>query len=380
MATAEPEKLRNDVLRQIEYYFSDLALPYDDFLKAAYDENDKAILVATLAESPRIVKMLPERAAEERASLIVELVEAESDSLRVVDGIKLARIYPLPDDDEAAPRSVYLGGCAKWVGVEALKTALAGSSAASTFMPIVSIRRLRDVQRDRAYSGQLFIECESVEKAVALQVSAGRGSCGIACAKSKVLSEFYARQHASVLEQRLKLATKKRPRDEGGEGAGSSGSAVVEESAEAKAAREAAEASAREAKAAEDRLLVLRFEGAGEGAGREEVAAVLPADSAVAYIDFSRGDTSGHVRFESAAGCQAALDALTADGANVQVGSATPSWRLLAVDESAQYWSAYRERAAANKRQRGGAKAGKGGGKGRGKGKGGWRGRGGGRR
>ena len=36
------------------------------------------------------------------------------------------------------------------------------------------------------------------------------------------------------------------------------------------------------------RKLVLRFEGAGEGAGREEVQAVMPKDVTVKYIDFSR--------------------------------------------------------------------------------------------
>merc|ERR1719502_1143422 len=108
--------------------------------------------------------LLADLSHEERVALIAELVGGESDSLRVVD-TKLARVYPLPDDDEAAQRSVYLGGCSKQLDVAALQAALAGSTASSTFLPIVSIRRLRDLQRDRSFSGQLFIECESVEKA-----------------------------------------------------------------------------------------------------------------------------------------------------------------------------------------------------------------------
>lgn len=44
---------RANVLRQIEFYLSDQALPYDDFFKKAYDEGGNAIPLELLAESPR---------------------------------------------------------------------------------------------------------------------------------------------------------------------------------------------------------------------------------------------------------------------------------------------------------------------------------------
>ena len=380
MATAADAKQRTNVLRQIEYYLSDVALPYDDFFLNAYNEGGDAIPIATLADSPRIKQMLASHSADERAALIKELVEGESDSLKLAerDPLKVTRTYPLPTKDEAAPRSVYLGGVAKHLDEEALKSGLERATGAESYLPILSIRRLRDLQRDRSYSGMIFVECESAEKAEALMKAAMRNGCGVVCMKAKLLSDFYERQHASVLEQRQKMASKKRPRAEDGESGGAAGSAPAIESAEEVAAREAAEAAAKAAQAIEERKLVLRFEGiVGEEVGREEVtAAVAKAAPSckVAYIDFSRGEATGHIRFENAEGCAGALSALTAEGASVDVGGAAPTWRMLSEEESASYWQVYHDRQAekrGNKKPRFGG--GKGGGKGKGKGKGkGW--------
>ena len=375
--SAPSASLRASVLRQVEYYFCDVALPYDEFLLGQYKEHG-GIPVTTLADSPRIIKMLDPATAEERAALIAEVLEAESDTLKVVDG-KITRLFPLPLEDEAAPRSVYISGAPKHLDGPALQAALAEGPSAASYLPIVSVHRLRDLQRDRSFSGQFFIECEDAEKAEALRSAADKSRCNVICQKAKLLVDFFAKQHESQLEQREKLAGKKRAREEKGDAGGTSAAAPpqAEETPEAKAEREAKEAAAKEAQAAEERKLVLRFEGAGEGAGREEVQAVMPKDVTVKYIDFSReGERVGHVRFESADGCTAALEALTATPP--PVGDATPSWRMLTVEESAAYWASFhekrREQQAHKKQNRGGGKGGKGkGGWGRGRGRGGGR-------
>jgi lupus La protein len=259
-------------------------------------------------------------------------------------------------DDEAAPRSVYLGGCAKHLDVARLRASLEGCAAAAGFLPIVSIRRLRDLKVDRSYSGQVFVECDGAEKAQALLQAANKNACGVACTKAKLLKDFFDRQHSTMLEQRAKRAAagssgeRKRPRGP-----------EAEESAEARAEREAREAAQAEA----ERMLVLRFEGAGEGADREAVDAAVRPHAKLAFIDFARGEVNGHVRFDTAEGCKAALDALSAPGADAAVGGAVPTWRLLTAQEAAEYWDAYRTHAKQAKRQKGG---GKGGGKGKGKG------------
>lgn len=374
------DRRRAEVLRQIEFYLSDLALPYDEFFKAAFDKGGGAIPLETLVGAPRIIKLLDGLDAAARQAFVKEVVEAESDTVRIVDEDKLGRIYPLPSEDPKATCSVYLSGCAKNLDSSQLTAQLESSRAAygSEFLPVVSMRRLRDLQRDRAYSGQLIVECENGDKAEALVRAANKGACGIPCNKAKLLKDFYDKQHECALEQRAKIAAKRAAKADGSGGGGAAGEKRprTEETAEEAAEREKQEAAAAEA----DRLLVLKFEGAGAEADREAVEALLaPLGLKPAYINYSRGESTGHVRFSEAGECKVALDALaaggSAHGAKLGGEDAAPTWRMLTAEESAEYWAAYRDRKKDSKRQRSGGGKGRGGkGFGRGgKGKGGGR-------
>ena len=358
------EKRRADTLRQIEFYLSDGALPHDEFFLTTYQANG-GIPVSTLAESPRIVTFLEGLDATARQNVIVEVIQAESDSVRIEhegETSKAVRIFPLPSEDPKATRSIYLGGCAKDRAVEQLMENLANSRGAKelSFLPIVSIRRLRDLQRDRAYSGQLFIECEDEEKAAALLKAADKGTCGIDCNKARLLKDFFDKQHEFVLEQRAKIAAKRLAKGDGSAG-GASGAPKdkrprVEETDEERTVREKNEAE-----------LVIRFEGAGPSADRESVEALLsPLGIRAAYINYSRGESVGDVRFAKPEECKAVLEAVSEGGSahGVKLGGeeSVPTWRMLTADESTEYWVNYRERKKDAKRQRSGR--GKGGGKG----------------
>lgn len=368
---------RNALLRQLEYYFSDVAFPYDDFLQGEADEAG-SIPAETLAASPRLVSMTPDLTVEARTALLLELV-AESASLgsptvKKVGEDRLSRVHPLPLEDAAAPRSVYISGAPKDASEEILKAQLSGSSAAADFEPVVSVRRLRDVQKDRSYSGQLFVECEDATKAAALCKAAAKGAAGVTCTKVKLLCDFFKGQHESILEQREKRAAK------AAGGGGAAGSKREREAPAPPTAEELAAAAAkRKAEAAEFGKLVLRFEGAGESADREGCEALCKTfqteECKLAFVDFARGETNGHLRFTSTAGAEAALTALSSGGA--ELGGAAPTWRVLDEAEAEAYFDAYtvkrdERRAQGHKRHKGGGKGGKGKGGGRGRGRGRW--------
>ena len=85
--------------------------------------------------------------------------------------------------------------------------------------------------------------------------------------------------------------------------------------------------------------VVLRFEGASENTNRNDLlAACSQGGGDVAFVDFRFGDTSGAVRFKTAEGCQAALQAL--QGGAVEISGQVPSWRLLSEEEEDAYRSA----------------------------------------
>ena len=100
------DKAADSLLRQVEYYFSDLSFPYDSFLQGEANA-DGAVSACTLAGAPAIINKLPQLSAAERAAAIIEAA-GRSDSVQLVSdgegGVRIARIYPLPAADEAKHR------------------------------------------------------------------------------------------------------------------------------------------------------------------------------------------------------------------------------------------------------------------------------------
>jgi len=340
------DKVADALLRQIEYYFSDLSFPYDSFLQGEADE-DGAVRACTLAGAPAIVNKLSQLSAAEREAAIIE-VTRRSDSVRLTSDAesdaRIARIYPLPTADEAKHRSVYLSGVAKTLDEQAAIAMLHDAEGSEKWRPVVSVRRLRDLQRDRAFTGQLVVRLDDEGKAGALLRAVNKGA--IACNKGKILADFYESQDRTIQEQKEKRAAKEK---QGGGGGSSAKRAAPQPSPASEA----------------ERNLVLRFEGAGATADRECVQEACSAHAEVAYINFSRGEKDGCVRFKSQAGATAALEKLAAGTADI--GGAAPSWRRLSAEEEDKYFAEMREaRQHSQKRPRGGGSRGRGYGRGRG--------------
>ena len=342
-AAETPAVNEEDVLRQLEFYFCDVAYPFDEFLQSKADAAG-SIAADIIAGSPRMITLCASLDGAARAALLL-VVAARSDSVVVVGADRLARRYPLPKDDATATRSVYLSGLPKDKDDDALRALLLQPSASAEWAPVVSVRRQRDLKAGRAFSGQVFVECESEEKAAALLRYASRG--GFDCRKAKLLSDFFESQASSILEQKQK-------RKSGGGGGGGGGPSVA---VGAKRGRDAAAAD--DGRPAPERGCVLKFEGVGAAATREAIAALAAKHGDVAFTEFWPGKTDGFVRYKAAASATAALAAITTE----DVGGAVPTWRLLAPEEEEAY------RAGNKQRRRGGG----GGGRGRGRGRGGGR-------
>ena len=199
-AAETPQVNEEDVLRQLEFYFCDVAYPFDEFLQSKADAAG-SIAADIIAGSPRMITLCASLDGAARAALLLA-VAARSDSVVVVGADRIARRYPLPKDDATATRSVYLSGLPKDKDDDALRALLLQPSASAEWAPVVSVRRQRDLKAGRAFSGQVFVECESEEKAAALLRYASRG--GFDCRKAKLLSDFFESQASSILEQKQK--------------------------------------------------------------------------------------------------------------------------------------------------------------------------------
>ena len=306
MTTLSPAQ-QQSLLRQLEYYFSDESFSFDDFLQSEADASG-AVPVATLAAFPRIAGMLPDQTDEQRQAELL-IAAALSDSVVVSGEGHIKRLFPLPQDDTAAERSLFLSGFRKGVPEAEVRAAIAAHASAEAFGPILSVRRLRDLRRDRSFSGLAFLEFEKEDGAAAAAAAAEAGEVRLPSGKplkGMLLSRHYALQ-TEVVE------TRRRQRDE--------------------------------SKLPEGK--VLKVSGLGAGTGREELTALLEPHAEVAYVDVRRGGTDGFVRFRTAQAAALALAALTAEAeAAGEVPSSTfeplpppPGWSLLEAGALEAYWA-----------------------------------------
>ena len=299
LTTAKQQSL----LRQLEYYFSDESFSFDDFLQSEADASG-AVPIATLAAFPRIVGMLPDQTDEQRQAELLTAA-ALSDSVVVTGESHIKRLFPLPQDDPAAERSLFLSGFRKGVPEAEVRAAIAAHASAEAFGQILSVRRLRDLRRDRSFSGLAFVEFEKEDGAAAAAAAAEAGEVRLPNGKPLkgiLLSRHYALQ-AEITE------TRRRQRDE--------------------------------SKLPEGK--VLKVSGLRAGTGREELTTLLEAHAEVAYVDVPRGGgTDGFVRFRTAQAAALALAAL-ASGAEAAGGAAQPApplaWSLLEGGVLEEYWA-----------------------------------------
>ena len=142
-------------------------LPVDEFLSRA--DAAGSIAADIIAGSPRMITLCAslDGAARARCSRW-----RRSDSVVVV-GARGSPALPAAKDDATATRSVYLGPAEGQGRRRAVRAAQ--PSASAEWAPVVSVRRQRDGKAGRAFSGQVFVECESEEKAAALLRYASRG-------------------------------------------------------------------------------------------------------------------------------------------------------------------------------------------------------------
>ena len=177
MTTLTPAQ-QQSLLRQLEYYFSDESFSFDDFLQSEADASG-AVPVATLSAFPRIAGMLPDQTDEQRQAELLAAA-ALSDSVVVSGEGHIKRLFALPQDDTAAERSLFLSGFRKGVPEAEVRAAIAAHASAEAFGPILSVRRLRDLRRDRSFSGLAFLEFEKEDGAAAAAAAAEAGGASVA--------------------------------------------------------------------------------------------------------------------------------------------------------------------------------------------------------
>jgi hypothetical protein len=198
------------LLRQLEYYLSDASLPFDTFLakEMKRDESDATVSIAaeTLAGFPRVAQLCPGLSESERAAEL-RLAAAKSDSVRACEDGRIGRRHPLPADDPAADRSVYLTGFPASTSEETVRSAVGGWAGEAV---VEQVRLLRDL-KDRKLSGACHVQFADADAAAALLAAAAGPGLKLQTGRkvqAKLLRAHYEAEAAEAAERRKRMEAK----------------------------------------------------------------------------------------------------------------------------------------------------------------------------
>lgn len=147
-----------EILKQVEFYFSDQNLPNDRFLYTTAKSNDGWVPISTIACFSRMRRFQPFTAIVEALKQSKELLEVSEDNELVRRKIPLEE--PKPEQKKNAfDRSIY----AKGFGEETETTQFDLEKFFETFGAVKQVRLRRS--DDKKFKGSVFVEFEKIEDA-----------------------------------------------------------------------------------------------------------------------------------------------------------------------------------------------------------------------
>lgn len=315
-------ELESKIIKQIEYYFGDKNLPRDRFLRQKIDEDKEGwVSLECLLTFNRLKSLCPE------AELIANAVKKSSAGLVQVseDNTKVRRnpSQQLPQDTaearlEAKNKTVYCKPFPKDIEMASLEAFFAKHGK------VVYIMMRKD--KDKKFKGSVFVEFSTQEEAKEF----------LTLESLKYEEEELIRKSKEVYFKDKSEEIKKKREDE-------NRNKKIERDEKEKEKNAAKEAE-KEAKLKYNPGCVLSFENVGEQTSREDLKELFGPHEEIAWVDFARGETKGHIRFTNEGGAQKAIDAVKdANDGKVVIRDVESTVRVLEGDEERDYWKKVNE-------------------------------------
>lgn len=302
-AAPKDASLEDKIRNQIEFYFSDSNLPRDKFLRSKTGEAGDGYVDLDIVASFKRLRSLTTDVSLIRAALknsqLVELNEDET---------KLRRKSPLPGSISSKRKTIYVKGFPKESEPEL-------ESVVELFSPYGVVRsvRFRRYPDTKKFKGSVFIEFESEEEAQrAAEEEFLKDKSGL---ELEILSkdEYYKRK-------KLKQSTTTDHTVE----------SKLDSSENEKETLQPEEPSFQQG-------LILGLSDIGENVTREEIKEIFSSFGEISWIDFSRGQSCGYIRFAQPNSANEAVRSLKEQQESFG-GKFPVLWVLQGVEEK-EYWS-----------------------------------------
>lgn len=308
----EISPLEKKIIRQVEYYFGDVNLPKDKFLKEKQTEDDGWITVECLTTFNRLKELstdLGEICAAIKKSK-AGLIEVNETDLK----LRRSKDKPLPDLQDPLVlkakrmKTLYMKGFPKTFTIDQVENFLRENGTEPIF---VKLRKTDDFE----FKGSVFTELETQEQA------------------NKLLENKELKCEEETLIIKLREAY------------------FEEKNQERRAAKSDGDKS-EGIKLDRKTGAIMHFKNVPEGSFREDVKSLFQPHENVAWIDFNKGDTQGYIRFEEDGAAQKAIDAVkSANDDKIMVKENELEVRVLEGEEEENYWKMAEEEINKKKQQ-----------------------------
>ncbi|CAH3158448.1 unnamed protein product [Porites evermanni] len=344
-----PSDLEKKIIKQIEFYFGDKNLPRDKFLRQKVDEDEGWVTLECLTTFNRLKALSTDTDAIAKALRKSEagLVEVSEDNKKV----RRVTTKPLPEETaearyDAKTKTVYCKGFPAETTIDQLEEFFSDKGKAV----LIKMRR----GENHLFKGSVFVEFSTVDEAKAFVATEALKY------NEQELIKMMKCDYFKKKEEEFKQKKEKQKEEEG------------EKQKETKEEKKDEDENEEES-LKYDSGCVLHFKNVGEQTSREDLKSLFGEHEDIAWVDFTRGESEGHVRFSKEGGAQRVIDALKAKGdGKIVIREAEATLRVLEGDEEKSYWKKAQEDREKGKQKKGkkfrGNQGGRsGGGRGRGK-------------
>lgn len=302
--------LSAQILKQVEFYFSNSNMPRDKFLLEHTGKNEGWAEIAILASFAKMKKLTTDLA-------VVAAALRESKELLEVneEGTKVKRKTPVPESVDNIKNAIYAKGFPTDFEIEKINEFLTPSLQETEKILATRMRRFED----RTFKGSVFIEFDSAataERVSKLELKVGEEALVIRM-KGEYLNEKKEQRNA---KKKGDDKGEKRKRDDGEDG----DEVKVEE---------------KEFKRDIIPNSIIQVDKVGDLCTREALKEAVEASGAqVAFVEFNKGNAKGYVRLhkDTTMGAKEAVDKMKAD--EVKIADTVCELSVLEGEEETAYW------------------------------------------
>lgn len=331
----DPQDDLTALRRQLEYYFSDSNLPRDKFLRAKTEENEQGYVPISVLLSFNRLKSLnatPELIADSIKSSTLLALNEDKSSIR--------RTTPLPDKSAFLNRAIFAKGW-RAGGPEPELDYLTKLFSPSGNVLSIRIRRWND-EKGKHFKGSIFVEMESDEAAqraateeYTIETEDNEGKLIETKLAVEPIDEYFERKRSEKANRfaevrKRRMESKKKGNDDKDE--------KKEDQENDKKPK--SETKIEKKDPHKDRTftlgLILKFEGFGPDVTREDIRETFEPHGEVAWIDFARGDSEGHIRFTRENAATTACKHFTES--KTEFGGKLPTFHVLEGEAEEAYW------------------------------------------